>query len=71
MAKKCKVIWKNEAVAVVAYNDTKVQVPAKYLDGDEIKLVKKGVSFYLDGAPAEEEPAAETDEAAAEEEENA
>lgn len=47
MTKKCKVIYKNEKVAVVYFDKTEVQIPA--VDGDviEVKLRKDGDSFYV------------------------
>ena len=47
MIKTCKVIWKNPAIALVDFGGkTEVQVPAEWLDGDEVVLKKVGDSFY-------------------------
>lgn len=47
MTKTCKVIYRNEKVAVVCFDKTEVQIPA--VDGDviEVKLRKDGDSFYV------------------------
>lgn len=47
MIKKCKALWKNDAVAVVDFYGIQVQVPAKMMDGDEITLQMDGDSFYI------------------------
>lgn len=54
MTKTCKVIWKNELVAVVDFGGVQVQVPSKELNGDEIKLRKTGGSYYIVAAEADE-----------------
>lgn len=77
MIKKCKAIWKNEAVAVVRFDDVNVQVPAEMMDGDEITLEHKGDSFYVlnekteAGETDEEEPEDEDDTEDDAEEDNA
>ena len=63
MIKTCKVIWKNDAVAVVDYDGIQVQVPSDRLVGNEITLKKEGASFYIcNGETGDETPEPETDE---------
>ena len=56
MTKKCKVLWKNDLVAVVDFDGTPVQVPSKLLTSDEVSLKKVDNSFYLNDDEAESEP---------------
>lgn len=57
MIKKCKLLWVNGYWAVVDFNKTNVQVPAKWLVDDEVTLRKDGESFYW--VADEDEPAVE------------
>ena len=60
MIKTCKVIWKNPAIALVDFGGkTEVQVPAEWLDGDEVVLKKVGDSFYRNETEDNDEPAVE------------
>ena len=47
MTKKCKVLWKNDQVAVVDFDGALVQIPSNGLTTDEVSLKKEGDSFYL------------------------
>lgn len=47
MTKKCKILWRNEAVTVVKYDNIDVQLPAIKEDADEIYVKRDGYSFTI------------------------
>ena len=47
MIRKCKLLWSNGYWAVVAFEETQVQVPAKAVKDGEVKLRYKEGSFYI------------------------